>query len=237
MQALKADPLYEQAEKAEQAKEAEVEETVEAEEATVTPEAEGPRAPTIDEFERWWTRSEELESILRRLPRDVVSAASMGNRREQLIERWEDLETPALDEEVDEDMHGELMSWIRDSETLIHYIIYTRDVRGDDATAGTESASNDTAASTEEPVVAEAPPAASASTQSSLRVIGSIDDAPGVSMDWKWPWIQGWDDPDRRKKILNPKSKKGKKMSLKRAATYSAIGAGAVFMISRYIDE
>lgn len=236
MQALKADPQIE----AEQAEQAEVQEAVGSEEATVTPEAEGPRAPTIDEFERWWTRSEELESILRRLPRDVVSAASMGNRREQLLERWEDLETPALDEEVDEDMYGELMSWIRDSETLIHYIIYTRDVRGDDATAGAESASNDTTTSTtsaEEPVVAEAPPAASVSTQSSLRVIGSIDDAPGVSMDWKWPWIQGWDDLDRRKKILNPKSKKGKKMSLKRAATYSAIGAGAVFMISRYIDE
>lgn len=231
MQALKADPQYE-------AEEAEVKEAVEAEEATVTPEADEPRAPTIDEFERWWVRSEELESILRRLPRDVVSAASMGNRREQLLERWEDLETPTLDEEVDEDMYGEMMSWIRDSETLIHYIIYTRDVRGDDATAGTESASNDTTASTEEPVVAEAPPAtASTSTQSSLRVIGSIDEAPGVSLNWKWPWIEGWDDPDQRNKILNPKSKKGKKMSLKRAATYSAIGAGAVFMISRYIDE
>lgn len=235
MQALKADPQYED----EKAEEAEVEEAVEAEEVTVTLEPEEAVAPTIDEFERWWVRSEELESIMRRLPRDVVSAASMGNRREQLLERWEDLETPTLDEEVDEDMHGELMSWIRDSETLIHYIIYTRNTRGDNATSGPESASNDTAtattASADEPIVAEAPKAASA--QSSLRVIDSIEEAPGVSVNWKWPWIQGWDDPEQRRRILNPKSKKGKKMSLKRAATYSAIGAGAVFMISRYIDE
>lgn len=222
MEALKASPEHEVQEDQEEAQ---------MDEAQSEPAA--PRVHTIVDFERWWTRSEELNSILRRLPRDVVTAASMGNRREQLLERWEDLETPDVEEnEVDEEVLGALLSWIRDSETLIHYIIYTRDVRGDHSQEGT---ANDT----------EAPAAASAQAvpqrqpliTPSLNVISTIDDAPGVSEDWHWPWIAGWDDPDRRKQILNPKKKKKAPLTLKRAATMGALGAGAVYVFSRYLDE
>lgn len=223
MQALAASP--EVIEDREEEKEVEMEESR-------RHEPESPRVYTIDEFERWWARSEELNSILRRLPHDVVAAAAMENRRAQLLERFEDLETPELDEEfVDEEMAGALQSWIRDSETLIHYIIYTRDVTRE-STPDARTANDPVEAGV--PAGSAKPPAP---IRPALNVIRTLDDAPGVSDEWHWPWIDGWDDPDKRQQILNPKKKKGKKMSIKRAATMTALGAGAVYVFSRYLDE
>lgn len=224
MEALKASPEYEAQEEAQ------------VEDAQPPPEA-APRVHTIADFEQWWTRSEELDSILRRLPRDVVSAADMGNRRSQLLERWEDLETPEVnDEEVDEEVLGALLSWIRDSETLIHYIIYTRDVRRDHDQDGATANDTDipTSASASAPTV-DSP--LRAPIQPSLSVVNTISEVPGVNENWRWPWITGWDDPDARNQILHPKKKKKAKLTVKRAATMGALGAGAVYVFSRYLDE
>lgn len=224
MQALKASPEHEVSQEPEQ--EVIVEEP--------QPQNQGPRVYTVADFERWWARSEELNSILRRLPRDVIAAAGMENRREQLLERWEDLETPEIDEsEVDEEMLGALMSWIRDSETLIHYIIYTRDIT---AEHGGEATANDTGVPT---ATASAPAAPSrpAPVVPSLQVINSMSEAIGVKEDWHWPWLEGWDDPEKRERILKPKKKKEKKLTFKRAATMGALGAGAVYVFARYLDE
>lgn len=223
MQALKASPEHEASQEAQE--EVIVEEP--------QPQNQGPRVYTVAEFERWWARSEELNSILRRLPRDVISAAGMGNRRAQLLERWEDLETPEVDDiEVEEEVLGALLSWIRDSETLIHYIIYTRDLTSEH---GGEATANDTGKETT--ATASAPPSRPAPIVPATRIINSMSEAIGVQEDWHWPWIEGWDDPDKRKSIINPKKKKGKKLTMKRAATMGALGAGAVYVFSRYLDE
>lgn len=223
MLALKADPNHKAEPKVDDA-------------AKKSVKDEAPQVYTIDDFERWFVRSEELNSILRRLPLKVVSAAGMANRRDQLLETWEDLETPELDEsEVDDDMMGDLLSWVKDSETLIHYIVYTRNTNGVPEVGGKESAkaSNDGV-----PEASSLPPqTVEPSSRPGPQVIASMSGAPGVTGQWHWPWIEGWDDLEKREGIINPKKAKPKKMSLKRAATMTALGAGAVYVMARYMDE
>jgi len=185
-----------------------------AEEKSEEVEEKGSSGYTPEQFERWWVRSEELRSVLQRLPRQAVINAGMQHRREQLLERWEDLETPGLDDDViDTDMVGALRLWIHDSETLIRYIIFTGDTAADEG----------------------AEPANELPTAPRLAVVDSLSDAPAVTEEWHWPWIKGWDDPVKRRRILNPKKKK--ETSLKRKLFYGALGAGAVYIGARYLDE
>ncbi len=175
---------------------------------------------TPEEFERWWARSEELNSVLRRLPRKAVIDAGMQHRREQLLERWGDLEAPGLDDdEIGSDMVGGLRSWIHDSEILIRYIVFTTDT-GTAAAPGAE----------ENPKPANELP-----TAPRLAPVESLAQAPAVTEKWHWPWLEGWDNARKRKRILNPKKKK--ETSLRRKLMYGVFGAGAVYVSARYLDE
>ena len=65
--------------------------------------------------------------------------------------------------------------------------------------------------------------------------VESLADAPAVTDAWHWPWLKGWDDPVKRNRILNPKAKK--ETSLRRKLMYGILGAGAVYVGARYLDE
>ena len=173
---------------------------------------------TPEEFERWWARSEELHSVLRRLPRQAVINSGMQRRREQLLERWEELDAPGLDDdEIGSDMVGALRSWIHDSETLVRYIIFTGDTG---TTAAAEGAPK---------------PANGLPSAPRLAPVESLANAPAVTEKWHWPWLKGWDDPAKRKLILHPRKKK--ETSLKRKLLFGALGAGAIYVGAKYLDE
>lgn len=182
-----------------------------------------PEGWTPESFERWWARSEELVSILRRLPGRIVAATGMGNRRLTLLDAHDELEQPGLTAEIDDGAVGALRSWTKDAETLIHYIVTARDTGI--GSSGSTTASNDPA-----PVSGNYLPSAPR-----LSPIDDLDDSPAVSQDWHWPWIEGWDDPKRRKGILHGKEKK--KMTKKRKMFLGALAVGAVYAGSKYLDE
>lgn len=168
-----------------------------------------------EDFERWWARSEELHSVLTRLPSRLVVNAGMQRRRQALLERWDDLEAPGLDDdEIDLNLVGTLRAWIHDTEVLIRYIISTEDT-------GTG--------------LADAMPAANLPIAPRLEAVETTEDAPAVTEQWHWPWIEGWDDVKKRHRILHPKEKK--ETSLKRKLIYAALGVGVVYAGARYMDE
>lgn len=172
---------------------------------------------TPEDFERWWARSEELHSVLTRLPSRLVVNAGMQHRCQTLLERWDDLEAPGLDDdEIDPNLVGALRSWIHDTEVLIRYIISTEDTGTGPTTAAAE-------------VPANLP------TAPRLATLETTEDAPAVTEQWHWPWIDGWDDPKKRKRILSPKEKK--EISLKRKLIFAALGAGAIYAGAKYMDE
>lgn len=172
---------------------------------------------TPEDFERWWARSEELHSVLMRLPGHLVVKAGMQHRHQTLLERWEDLEAPGLDEdEIDTHLVGTLRSWIHDAEILIRYIISTEDTGTGPTTAAAEMSAN----------LPSAP---------RLAPVDTIDEAPAVTQTWHWPWIEGWDDKQKRKRILNPKEKG--ETSMKRKLIYAALGIGVVYAGAKYLDE
>ena len=176
---------------------------------------------TPEAFERWWARSEELVSILRRLPGRIVAATDMANRRLTLLDVHDELERPGLAAEIDDGAVGALRSWIKDAETLIHYIVTARD---------TGIGSRSTTASN------DPPPVSGNNLPSAPRLspIDELDDSPAFSDDWHWPWIEGWDDPKKRKAILHGKEKK--KMTKKRKMFLGALAVGAVYAGAKYLD-
>lgn len=173
---------------------------------------------TPEEFERWWARSEELHSVLMRLPSRLVIHAGMQHRMQVLLERWDDLEAPGLDDDIDPDIVGGLRSWIHDTEIFLRYIISTEDTGTGPTTAAAASA-----------VPANLP------TAPRLATVEDIGEAVAVTEAWHWPWIEGWDDPKKRRKILNPRDKK--EISTKRKLVYAALGVGAFYVGSKYLEE
>ncbi len=173
-----------------------------------------PFACTPEEFERWWEKSQELFSVLRRLPRRLLSKTGMQSRQEQLLDRWEDLKAPTvLDDEIDVHMVGALRHWIHDSEILIRYII----------------------SSQEEASLADEMPAANLTVAPRLAAVESMEKVPAVTPAWHWPWIEGWDNEKRRKRILGTREKKD--ISLKKKLMIAAFGVGAVYVGAKYLDE
>jgi len=168
---------------------------------------------TPEEFERWWARGEELVSILRRLPGKIVEATGMANRRMAILAAHDELETPGLTAEIDDGAVGTLRKWIKEAETLIHYIVTARDTG-----IGSTAASN-----------------ASLPSGPRFSVVDDVNESPAVSQHWRWPWIEGWDDPKRRKSILAGKEKK--KMSKRRKVFLGALTIGAIYAGAKYLDE
>lgn len=53
--------------------------------------------------------------------------------------------------------------------------------------------------------------------------------------DWQWPWIEGWEDPKKRKKILNPpKSSDGQ---MKKLLIGGAVIGGAFYLGKRVMGD
>jgi len=52
--------------------------------------------------------------------------------------------------------------------------------------------------------------------------------------DWHWPWIDGWDDPKKRKRIINPPSEKESQM--KKLLIGGALVGGALYIGKRFME-
>lgn len=52
--------------------------------------------------------------------------------------------------------------------------------------------------------------------------------------DWRWPWIDGWEDPKKRKKILNPSGKE--QSQVKKLLIGGALVGGALYFGKRYME-
>ena len=52
---------------------------------------------------------------------------------------------------------------------------------------------------------------------------------------WQWPWIEGWEDPKKRKKILNPPKKSDSQM--KRLLIGGAVIGSALYLGKRVMGE
>lgn len=51
--------------------------------------------------------------------------------------------------------------------------------------------------------------------------------------EWQWPWIEGWDNPKKRKKILSPAGKEDSQ--IKRFLIGGAVLGGALYLGKRFI--
>jgi hypothetical protein len=54
-----------------------------------------------------------------------------------------------------------------------------------------------------------------------------------VEEDWHWPWIDGWDNPKKRKRILNPSNKDDNQV--KRLLIGGAVIGGAYYIGKRFM--
>jgi len=53
--------------------------------------------------------------------------------------------------------------------------------------------------------------------------------------DWQWPWIDGWDDPKRRKKIMKPPGKE--ESQVKRFLIGGAVIGGALLLGKKFMES
>lgn len=53
--------------------------------------------------------------------------------------------------------------------------------------------------------------------------------------DWRWPWIDGWEDPKKRKKILNPSGKEDGQM--KKLLIGGAVLGSAFYLGRRFMEK
>lgn len=122
--------------------------------------------PAFEEFERRWARSEELRDVLERLPGRLVLKSGMSGQRKKLLERWELVQLPGLDDDSpSSELLDTLRLWIRDAEALIRYIVQI----------GGGRKSGPTVAETNE-------------VELRFELVGSVDEADAVTKRWHWPW-------------------------------------------------
>ncbi len=55
-----------------------------------------------------------------------------------------------------------------------------------------------------------------------------------IEEDWHWPWIDGWDNPKKRKKILNPPGKEDNQV--KKLLIGGAVLGGAYFIGKKFME-
>jgi hypothetical protein len=123
--------------------------------------------PAFEEFERRWARSEELRDILERLPGRLVLKSGMSGQRAKLLERWELIELPGLDDDSpSSELLDTLRMWIRDAEALVRYIIQIGDRKTESAAADTKD------------------------EELSFEVVESADELDAIIKDWHWPWAE-----------------------------------------------
>lgn len=167
--------------------------------------------PTYEEFERRWTRSEELCDVLGRLPAESVLKSGMSGQRSKLLERWGELEVPSLgDDSPDNAVIEALDKWVRGAEVLIRYI----------AQMGKEEVG-----STADSRVYSAP---DVKDDDLPKVIDSISEAESVREGWQWPWEE--------KALANTEGKK-RQVDMTKITKYGLIGAGILYAVNVWIEE
>lgn len=70
-----------------------------------------------------------------------------------------------------------------------------------------------------------------ASTVQQPILVSSIEE----DEDWQWPWIEGWEDPKKRKKILNPPKTSDSQM--KKLLIGGAVIGGAFYLGKRVMGD
>lgn len=148
---------------------------------------------THEDYYQWWVQGANVYQQLISIPIDAVEAVDMRGRYDQLVGRWIDpsnqkagIRPPdTLSSEVDEREVGNLLSWIKQARTLIYYVDYQEDRGG----SGRRHAAPEPTA---DDGVAE-----------------SVGEIPGYNRSWHWPWIEGWDDPAKRRQILKTENSSG----------------------------
>lgn len=167
--------------------------------------------PTYEEFERRWTRSEELCDVLKRLSNEAILRSGMSGQRNKLLERWGELEVPNLgDDSPNKAVLEAVNKWIKDAETLIRYIVQMGNEEAG-STADSRTYSEPDADENELP-----------------EVIEKISEADAVKEDWRWPWEE---------KALVTVEKKKRNIDVAKIAKYGLIGAGVLYAINLWIEE
>lgn len=85
----------------------------------------GAYAGVLEEYQGWWSRAGEIHEYLLRMPPRILEPMGMDGQHQSLLSRWDALES-SDSTDLDEDDLAKLRAWIRDSETLINYIVYER---------------------------------------------------------------------------------------------------------------
>jgi len=128
-----------------------------------SPSEETAVAPFVDR----WERSTELRDALSKLPGQLVLKSGLSNKRNQLVERWDYLESPGLDGEISSAAIAKIDKWIHEAEITILYILQLR--KQEQAKSfGVAFAGDDEGLEYE--------------------VVTSIKDVDFVSDEWCWPW-------------------------------------------------
>lgn len=168
---------------------------------------------TLEEYQGWWDRAEELHGYLEKMPYRISNAVGMQGRHQRMLETWEDLQSPDELQEVNVEDLAAIRSWIRDSENLIHYIVRERGPSG--------------------PTTPDAAEQQTKKKSNGKKIVSGVAEAPGVQPDWHWPWIEGWDDPVKRKRILNPPKKNH---MVRNVLIVGGLAAGAVFIGKKMLE-
>ncbi len=161
------------------------------------------------EFGDRWERANELRSIVTRLPSQVVLKSGLSARRNHLLERWNELDTPNLDGTLPDGALEGLNKWIHESEILISYIVNIgREAQNPKPSDGRVHSG---------PAVDE---------EELPQVIATINEVDWISDSWCWPW------PEKSLSMaIRKKWDKGKLIK------FGAVGALGLMAIVTYLDE
>jgi len=166
------------------------------------------RAAISSEFEALWNRSIELRDVLSKLPSETVLKSGLASRRNELIEKWDYLETPSMDSPLPSpEAVQKLIDWVENVETTIAYIIKIG-----------KGKSKDNREKTAPDITPDDYP----------EVIDSIDEADCISLKWCYPW-------DKKSKLAksedDPKKKKWSRIDIATYGTLAAVGGAAIFSL------
>jgi hypothetical protein len=161
----------------------------------------------LETFSNLFERSSNLRDILSRLPGHLVLQSGLSAKRKELVDKWDQLESPGLDGYVSAGAMSQLQKWIHDAEISIAYVIHLgkeeRDSGLDRAFAG------------------------NVDDDPEFELVDSIDELDFVSDKWCWPW-----DSKRAKKKIS-KSGLDKKNLLK----YGAFAGLGILAIAAYMED
>jgi hypothetical protein len=69
--------------------------------------------------------------------------------------------------------------------------------------------------------------------QASNEPIEDLDEAPGFEEKWRYPWIEGWNDPKQRAKLMKPKTQN----PYRKYIIGGALAAGVAYVGYQWMKE